>query len=249
MFGLDPLSRPVAIAEILLLLSLASVVGWLIARFLLNSRVSALQAQIATKEAELDRCRRTKAAGMAGNPASNVPSAAPRPAPVMTAPPVVPAMGAPIMEVPAEVAVPVNTPITAPVDAPKPAPVVTPVAGPMTAPVAMAAPTATPAASSEDAVLSRIAARANEINFDRIGMATAAEADDLKAIAGVGPFLERKLHSLGIYTFRQVGNFTKEDVDKVNEIIEFFPGRIQRDDWVGQSKEFYEKKYGGEPTR
>ena len=98
--------------------------------------------------------------------------------------------------------------------------------------------------NSEEAVLNRIAARANEINFDRIGLATAAEADDLKDIVGVGPFLERKLHSLGIYTFRQVANFTKEDVDQVNSIIEFFPGRIERDNWVDQSKDFHEKKYG-----
>ena len=102
--------------------------------------------------------------------------------------------------------------------------------------------------STEDAVLNRIASRVNEINFDRIGRATAAEADDLKDIVGVGPFLERKLHSLGIYTFRQVGNFTKEDIDKVNDIIEFFPGRIGRDNWVGQSAAFYEQKYGRKST-
>jgi predicted flap endonuclease-1-like 5' DNA nuclease len=100
-------------------------------------------------------------------------------------------------------------------------------------------------ATSEDAVLNRIAARASELNFDRIGLATADQADDLKEIVGVGPFLEKKLHSLGIYTFRQVANFAKEDIDKVNDIIEFFPGRIERDNWVGQSKVFYEKKYGG----
>ena len=96
--------------------------------------------------------------------------------------------------------------------------------------------------NSEAAVLNRIAARAAEVNFDRIGRATAREADDLKDIVGVGPFLERKLHTLGIYTFRQIANFTKEDIDKVNELIEFFPGRIERDNWVEQSKEFYKRK-------
>jgi predicted flap endonuclease-1-like 5' DNA nuclease len=97
-------------------------------------------------------------------------------------------------------------------------------------------------AVDEASVLNRIRSRANEINFDRIGRAAATEADDLKDIVGVGPFLERKLHAIGIYTFRQVANFTKEDIDKVNDIIEFFPGRIERDNWVGQAAEFDKRK-------
>ena len=221
MFGLDPFSRPVAIAEMLLLLSLAAFVGWLIARFILNSRVSALQAEIAERESELNECRRAKVAA----PVAPAPANIVRPESIAAAPPVVPVMIAPIMEVPAEVVVPVAVPVAV---VAAPAPVMT----------------TTPIANSEDAVLNRIASRASEINFDRIGRASAADADDLKDIVGVGPFLERKLHSLGIYTFRQVGNFTKEDIDKVSDIIEFFPGRIERDNWVSQSKTFYEKKYG-----
>ncbi|GAB3699200.1 hypothetical protein GCM10027592_24960 [Spirosoma flavus] len=93
----------------------------------------------------------------------------------------------------------------------------------------------------ETIVLNRIRNRANEINFSRIGLASAAEADDLKAIVGVGPFLEKKLHAIGIYTFRQIASFTREDIYKVNDIIEFFPGRIERDDWVGQAKRLAKK--------
>ncbi|WP_019987065.1 hypothetical protein [Rudanella lutea] len=99
-----------------------------------------------------------------------------------------------------------------------------------------------PTGIDEASVLNRIRARASELNFDRIGRAEASEADDLKDIVGVGPFLERKLHAIGIYTFRQVANFTKEDIDKVNEIIEFFPGRIERDNWVGQATELDKRK-------
>lgn len=94
----------------------------------------------------------------------------------------------------------------------------------------------------EVSVLNRIRARAGELNFDRIGRVAATEADDLKDIVGVGPFLERKLHAIGIYTFRQVANFTREDIDKVNDIIEFFPGRIERDNWVGQATELDKRK-------
>ncbi|GAB3990509.1 hypothetical protein GCM10028807_17830 [Spirosoma daeguense] len=93
----------------------------------------------------------------------------------------------------------------------------------------------------ETIVLNRIRNRAQELNFSRIGLATLAEADDLKVIVGVGPFLEKKLHAIGIYTFRQIANFTSDDIDRVNDIIEFFPGRIQRDNWVGQAKTLMNK--------
>lgn len=234
MFGLDPFSRPVAITEALLILSLAAFVGWLLGRLILNGRISALQADIADKEAALDDCRRAKAA-----PSVNTQRPA---APAM----VVPVVVAPVVEAPMVAVAPpvveaasIDMPIMAAVAAAT-VPVMEKVAS-----VAPPTPALVPlTGGSEDAVLNRIAARASEINFDRIGRATAAEADDLKDIVGVGPFLERKLHSLGIYTFRQVANFTKEDIAKVNEIIEFFPGRIQRDNWVDQSKSFYSIKYG-----
>ena len=71
-----------------------------------------------------------------------------------------------------------------------------------------------------------------------IGIATASyhEKDDLKKISGVGPFIEEKLHRLGIYTFGQIASMTPDQAEKINEAIEFFPGRIIRDDWVGQAE-------------
>ncbi|MGV3557104.1 hypothetical protein [Larkinella arboricola] len=98
--------------------------------------------------------------------------------------------------------------------------------------------------TGEDATLRKIAFRASELNFNRIGYATLNEADDLKEIVGVGPFFERQLNTLGIYSFRQLANFTTEDVEKLSDIIEFFPDRIEREDWVGQSKKLYMTKYG-----
>lgn len=91
-------------------------------------------------------------------------------------------------------------------------------------------------------ILNRIRARAGEINFTRIGLATATEADDLKQIVGIGPFLERKLHAIDIYTFRQIANFNQEDTEQINDIIEFFPGRIERDRWVSQAAELAKRK-------
>lgn len=81
------------------------------------------------------------------------------------------------------------------------------------------------------------------LDFSSFGAATEADKDDLKKISGVGPFIEKKLNALGIYTFDQVSKFSDEDIKNVTNLIEFFPGRILRDDWRGQSNIL---KEGGE---
>ena len=60
--------------------------------------------------------------------------------------------------------------------------------------------------------------------------------DDLKKINGIGPVMERTLNALGVTTFKQVAEFTQEDIDKVSQAIGAFPGRIERDDWVGKAR-------------
>jgi len=81
------------------------------------------------------------------------------------------------------------------------------------------------------------------LNFASFGAATEADKDDLKKISGVGPFIEKKLNAIGIYTFDQVSKFSDEDIQNVTDLIEFFPGRILRDDWRGQASVL---KDGGE---
>ena len=84
--------------------------------------------------------------------------------------------------------------------------------------------------------LERVKANASKIDFDVLGTAEASDKDDLQAIKGVGPFIEEKLNTLGIYTYEQMSKMTSELEDTVNEAIEFFPGRVKRDQWVAQSK-------------
>jgi len=86
--------------------------------------------------------------------------------------------------------------------------------------------------------LERIAQKSDALDFDVLGVANVADADDLQRIKGIGPFIEDKLYALGIYTFRQVGNMTPEIEESVNVAIEFFPGRIKRDEWARQAREF-----------
>lgn len=75
----------------------------------------------------------------------------------------------------------------------------------------------------------------NGLNFNRIGTASISDKSNLQEIKGIGPSIEEKLNTIGIYTFKQISNFNSKDITKVTELIKFFPGRIERDDWVGQA--------------
>jgi predicted flap endonuclease-1-like 5' DNA nuclease len=90
--------------------------------------------------------------------------------------------------------------------------------------------------------LERIAQKSDALDFDVLGVANVADADDLQRIKGIGPFIEDKLYALSIFTFEQVGNMTPEIEEAVNVAIEFFPGRIKRDEWAKQAKALHEDK-------
>ena len=70
------------------------------------------------------------------------------------------------------------------------------------------------------------------------------EVDDLKKIKGVGKVMERVLNEKGIYLFHQLAALDAQEIAWVNDAIEAFPGRIQRDRWVEQARDLYEQKYG-----
>jgi predicted flap endonuclease-1-like 5' DNA nuclease len=59
--------------------------------------------------------------------------------------------------------------------------------------------------------------------------------DDLKQISGIGPGIEKTLHGLGIYHFRQIAQFTPDNVAWIDQRLRF-KGRIEREDWIGQAR-------------
>ncbi len=61
-------------------------------------------------------------------------------------------------------------------------------------------------------------------------------ADDLKLISGIGPKLEQKLNSLGIWHYAQIADWTQANIDWVNAAISF-RGRIEREKWVPQARQ------------
>ncbi len=66
--------------------------------------------------------------------------------------------------------------------------------------------------------------------------ATFGVKDDLKKISGVGPKLEAMLNQNGVYYFWQVAEWTASDIKIVDDRLDVFTGRIERDNWVAQAK-------------
>ncbi|HEY6744410.1 MAG TPA: hypothetical protein VI357_01710 [Mycobacteriales bacterium] len=97
----------------------------------------------------------------------------------------------------------------------------------------------------------------NEETGTRIPMPTSSEAptmeipavtDDLRAVRGIGPSMERMLHGLGIISFRQLAMLDGVELERVRAELSDFRTRIEREDWVGQARELHKKKYGRDPS-
>ena len=84
--------------------------------------------------------------------------------------------------------------------------------------------------------------KSDSLDFERIGIADANEADDLQKIIGIGPYTQEKLNTIGIYTFEQISRFNENDIELVTQLIQFFPDRIKNDHWVSKAKMLLESK-------
>ncbi len=65
--------------------------------------------------------------------------------------------------------------------------------------------------------------------------------DNLKAIRGVGPVIEKRLNQAGIYTFDEMAQLTTDELNEIlGELIKkFFPGEEKM---IAQAKEFAQQK-------
>jgi predicted flap endonuclease-1-like 5' DNA nuclease len=73
-----------------------------------------------------------------------------------------------------------------------------------------------------------------------------AQIDRLQAISGIGPVLERVLNELGIYRFGQLARLTPDHIEWLASRIDWFPQRIQREDWVGQARRLHDEMHPDE---
>jgi len=69
------------------------------------------------------------------------------------------------------------------------------------------------------------------------------EQDDLTKIHGVAGVLNKTLNDYGVYKYRQIALWTPQICEDFSERISF-KGRIERDNWIDQCKQFHEEKYG-----
>jgi predicted flap endonuclease-1-like 5' DNA nuclease len=74
----------------------------------------------------------------------------------------------------------------------------------------------------------------------------AEQTDDLQRIRGVGPAIESVLHGLGIRSYRQLVALDEAGLDRVRDALRDFRQRIEREDWIGQSRRLHREKYGEE---
>ena len=75
-----------------------------------------------------------------------------------------------------------------------------------------------------------------ELNFENFGYGSKENKDDLTQINGIGPYIEQRLNEIGIYNYDQISRFKEEDIRILTELIDFFPGRIERDNWIAQAE-------------
>ena len=60
-------------------------------------------------------------------------------------------------------------------------------------------------------------------------------ADKLTEIGGIGPVIEKKLIAAGITSFKQIAEWSADDIAKFDEELSF-KGRIEREEWVKQAQ-------------
>lgn len=64
-------------------------------------------------------------------------------------------------------------------------------------------------------------------------------ADDLKAIAGVGPKLEKALNEAGIFHYWQIAGLTEKQIEALDAKLDL-RGRMARDNWLEQARKLSE---------
>ncbi|NBN65661.1 polyhydroxyalkanoate depolymerase [Microvirga tunisiensis] len=96
-----------------------------------------------------------------------------------------------------------------------------------------------PAAAAPDQP-ARPARAAKGDPLDRILLASPqGVADDLKAITGVGPKLEKALNGAGIFHYWQIAGLTAAQIEELDARLDF-RGRIARDNWIEQARRLAE---------
>ena len=110
------------------------------------------------------------------------------------------------------------------------APVVEPVAEPVFAPVVVAPVPEPVVRAAVPAAMMAGEARPVGLTAPRGG-----KGDDLQALEGIGPVMEKLCHELGIFHFDQIAAWGAGEVAWMDANLKGFKGRVTRDRWVRQA--------------
>ncbi|OED39603.1 hypothetical protein AB833_14480 [Chromatiales bacterium (ex Bugula neritina AB1)] len=67
--------------------------------------------------------------------------------------------------------------------------------------------------------------------------------DDLKLIFGIGTKIEKMLNRKGVRRFEDIAAWDEADVERFSKMLEGFPDRIQRDEWILSAKQIIAGTY------
>jgi len=65
---------------------------------------------------------------------------------------------------------------------------------------------------------------------------SSGEHDELQNIHGIGPVIEQSLNDIGITNYQQIASLTRVEIEEIADILNIFPGRIERDNWIGNAR-------------
>lgn len=72
------------------------------------------------------------------------------------------------------------------------------------------------------------------------------KADNLRLLRGIGPRLEKILHSMGVFHFDQIAGWTETDLAAIDRRLGDFAGRAVRDKWIEQSRKLVDGARDGD---
>ena len=98
-----------------------------------------------------------------------------------------------------------------------------------------AAPIASSAKTEKKVLSSEEFEAKKAVLMSAVGSVADGRKDDLRKVKGIGPVFEGKLNELGIFTLEQIAKL-KDEAREAIEDLTGFPGRVEREDWIGQVK-------------
>jgi predicted flap endonuclease-1-like 5' DNA nuclease len=107
-----------------------------------------------------------------------------------------------------------------------------------------------PAAQSKPTASRERKAKSEPVGKPKGLSAPRGKPDNLQRLNGIGPKYEKILHSLGFFHFDQIASWTAQQVDWIDNHLNF-NGRIKREEWIRQAQlladgkdEQFERDYG-----